>query len=437
MGDCYHTEIIPMLGILAALRRDAMIQKLQRKFIIVSMLSTLLVLAVIIGSINILNYQKVVGDADSILRILSENNGRFPKREFPMEQDFAAPPAHGKFHPETMSPELPYESRYFSVVVSQGAEILSIDTGKIAAVSTSEACQYALQALGLKPSSGFLGDYRYLRKEDAGQTTLIFLDCGRSLSTFRSFFISSILVSLLGLASVLALVIIFSKVALRPVSESYGKQRQFITDAGHEIKTPLTIIDADAEILEMEFGENEWLEGIRKQTSRLAELTDSLIYLSRMEEPEKRQAKAEFCLSDAIEETAGSFQALAATQNKTFEMEIAPLLSFYGDEASIRQLISILLDNALKYSPEHGRITVSLQKKGKNLLFFVCNESEPISKEHLSRLFERFYRADASRNSETGGYGIGLSIAKAIVTAHKGKICAGSEGHSFQISITF
>lgn len=415
-----------------------MIQKLQRKFIIVSMLSTLLVLAVIIGTINILNYQKVVGDADSTLRILSENNGKFPKPEHAVAQDFSDPSARGDFHPKAMSPELPYESRYFSVIMNENAEILSIDTGKIAAVSTSEACQYALEAWELKGTSGFLGDYRYLKKDEGDRACLIFLDCGRSLSTFRSFFISSILVSALGLASVLALVIIFSKLALRPVSESYEKQRQFITDAGHEIKTPLTIIDADAEILEMEFGENEWVQGIRRQTLRLAELTNSLIYLSRMEEPENQQMKAEFCLSDAMEETAGSFQALAATQNKSFHMEIAPLLSYYGDEASIRQLISILLDNALKYSPEHGRIVVSLQKKGKNLLFSVCNEAEPISKEQLSRLFERFYRADSSRNSETGGYGIGLSIAKAIVTAHKGKIWANSEdGHSFKISVLF
>lgn len=415
-----------------------MIQTLQRKFILISMLSTLLVLSIIISAMNFLNYQKVVGDADFTLRILSENNGKFPKREFPMVQESETPHTHGNLRPESISPELPYESRYFSVILSQNADILSIDTGKIAAVSTSEACDYALQAWELQHTCGFLKDYRYLRKEDGDKTYLIFLDCGRSLSTFRSFLISSILVSFLGLASVLALVLIFSKLALRPVSESYEKQRQFITDAGHEIKTPLTIIDADAEILEMEFGENEWLQGIRKQTSRLAELTNSLIYLSRMEEPKNQQKKTEFCLSDTIEESIGSFLALAATQNKSFDLNIAPLLSCCGDESSIQQLISILLDNALKYSPEHSRIAVSLHKKGKNLLFSVHNKTEPISKEHLSRLFERFYRTDASRNSETGGYGIGLSIAKAIVTAHKGKIWASSEdGHSLKITVIF
>lgn len=414
-----------------------MIQKLQKKFIIVSMLSTFLVLAVIIGTINFLNYHKIVGNADSILCILSDNNGKFPKPEH-QEPDTSEPPMRRNSPLRSMSPELPYESRYFSVSLNQHADILAVDTGKIAAVSTSEACQYALQALGLTHTSGFLGDYRYLKKETGDGTFLIFLDCSRDLSTFRSFFISSILVSLLGLASVLALVILFSKIALRPVSESYEKQRQFITDAGHEIKTPLAIIDADAELLEMELGENEWVQGIHRQVSRLSELTNRLIYLSRMEEPKNQPDKAEFCLSDAVAETSESFQALAATQHKSFHMEIAPLLSCYGDEPSIRQLVSILLDNALKYSPEHSRIVVSLQKKGKNLLLSVCNEAEPISKAQLSRLFERFYRADASRNSETGGYGIGLSIAKAIVTAHKGKIWASSEqGQSLKISVLF
>ncbi len=253
-----------------------MIQKLQKKFIIVSMLSTFLVLAVIIGIINFLNYHKIVGNADSILCILSDNNGKFPKPEH-QEPDTSQPPMRKNSPLRSMSPELPYESRYFSVSLNQHADILAVDTGKIAAVSTSEACQYALQALGLTHTSGFFGDYRYLKKETGDGTFLIFLDCGRDLSTFRSFFISSILVSLLGLASVLALVILFSKIALRPVSESYEKQRQFITDAGHEIKTPLAIIDADAELLEMELGENEWVQGIHRQVSRLSELTNRLI----------------------------------------------------------------------------------------------------------------------------------------------------------------
>lgn len=414
-----------------------MIEKLQRKFMVAAMLSMLLVLTTIIGAINILNYQKVLRDADSTLRILSENNGRFPKEKAPPAEGGAPKPRRMR-SPSSMSPELPYESRFFSVLISEGGTVLSIDTGKIAAVGTSTASEYALKAWESGKTTGFFQDYRYMRQGDGEHVRLTFLDCGRSLSTFRSFLFSSILVSALGLSSVLLLAIVFSKIAMRPVAESYGKQKQFITNAGHEIKTPLTVIDANVEIMELEYGENEWLMAIRRQTSRLAELTNALVYLSRMEEPGHQLQKIEFCLSDLVEETAQSFQPIATAQKKSLELSIAPLLPFYGDEASIRQLISILLDNALKHSPEHGSISVVLRKKGKMVWLSVRNESEPIPKEQLPLLFERFYRADASRNSESGGFGIGLSIAKAIVKAHKGEIAASCEdGHSLEITVAF
>lgn len=415
-----------------------MINKLQKKFIAVSMLSMLLVLTVIIGTINILNYQKIVQDAENILHILSDNNGSFPKEKPLHEKEDSPqkPPTPDKDSSRNMSPEMPYESRYFSVILDEDGTIVSTDTGMIAAVDSTAASEYAVQVWKTGKVSGFLSNYRYLRQTTQDETQLIFLDCGRNLSTFRSFLFTSILVSILGLFSVLILVVIFSKIVMKPVSESYEKQRRFITDAGHEIKTPLTIIDANTEIMEMEYGENEWIQGIQKQTARLTTLTNDLIYLSRMEESQNQLQKIDFSLSDLVEDTVLSFQVLATTQGKSFATEIAPLLSYCGDESSIRQLLSILLDNALKYSPEHGSIEVALQKKGKNLQFSVYNTAEQISKDNLSHLFDRFYRTDASRNSETGGYGIGLSIARAIVDAHKGKISAdSSDGHSLRITV--
>lgn len=402
------------------------------------MLSMLLVLSVIIGAINILNYRKVIRDADNVLHILSDNNGSFPKVRPLHEKDDSTqkPPVPENRSAQDMSPEMPYESRYFSVILDEEGTVLSADTGKIAAVDTSIASEYARQVWTSDKDSGFLSDYRYLRETISEGTRLIFLDCGRTLSTFRAFLFSSILVSILGLGSVLFLVIIFSRLIMKPVSESYEKQRRFITDAGHEIKTPLTIIDANTEIMEMEYGESEWIQGIQKQTARLTTLTNDLIYLSRMEEPQNQLQKIDFSLSDLVEETVCSFQALAATQGKSFAVKITPLLSCHGDEASIRQLLSILLDNALKYSPEHGSIEVTLQKKGKNLQLSVYNTAEHIAAENLPHLFDRFYRTDSSRNSETGGYGIGLSIARAIVEAHKGKITAdSSDGHSLRITV--
>ena len=329
-----------------------MIKKLRRKFIGVSMLSTLLVLTIIIGTVNILNYRKVIRDAEHILLILSEHEGRFPMEQPAPEQNNPShkPPLPRTPAPGAMSPELPYESRYFSVLLDEKGSILSVDTGKIAAVDTDAASAFAMQVWEQGAASGFLNDYRYLRQSTGSRTRLIFLDCGRNLSTFRSFLIISILVSLLGLGSVLILVLIFSGIILKPVSESQEKQRRFITDAGHEIKTPLTIIDANAEILELEQGDSEWLQSIRRQTLRLSSLTDELICLSRMEEPNHSFPAEDFSISELAEEMVQSFQPLAAAQGKSLTARISPQLSCRAHQASIRQLFSILLDNALKYS---------------------------------------------------------------------------------------
>lgn len=434
-----------------------MIKKLQNRFILISMLSVLLVLAVIMGIVNLLNYQKVVQDAEDILSILSENNGNFPKRLPPFDKNSLEnkpsdnhleerdpsehaqtqqPSEPGFSRHRKLSPELPYETRYFSVVLNENGTIQSTDTGKIAAVDDDTASHYASQIWKSGKTSGFLSSYRYLRVACDEGSRIIFLDCSRTLTTFRSFLLTSILVSALGLCSVLVLVCFFSRIVMKPISESYEKQRQFITDAGHEIKTPLTIIDANCEILEMEYGTTEWSQSIQKQTARLLDLTNTLIYLSRMEEPKKQLQKLDFSISDLVEETIQSFQPLAAAQEKTISTDIKPLLSYCGDQSSIGQLVSILLDNAVKYSPPQSSIEVILEKRGKNICLMVKNPAEDLSSEHLSNLFDRFYRADASRNSETGGYGIGLSIARAVTDAHKGKIWAEhKDGDSLLVTV--
>ena len=255
--------------------------------------------------------------------------------------------------------------------------------------------------------------------------------------TFRSFLFASIGISLAGLLVFFLLVLFFSKMIVRPVAESYEKQKRFITDASHEIKTPLTIIDANTEVLEMMEGENEWTLSTRKQIQRLASLTEKLVFLSRMNEESSQLDRMEFSLSDAILDTAEPFQAVACAKQKCFCMDVQPDVSFYGDERMLRQLVSLLLDNAMKYSNEQGSIRLKFCSSGKNRILTVWNSVESIQKGNLNLLFDRFYRTDESRNSETGGFGIGLSVALAIVQAHKGKITARSEdGASIQFTVT-
>lgn len=424
-----------------------MIKKFRIRFIAVAMASIFVVLAVILGVMNVANYRRVVREADNTLQILIENDGKFPEQEpgdnpaKKAEEENAgandkkhSPPEKpedsekndsGKNDNPRMSPELPFESRYFTVVLDEDNTKVSADTGKIAAVNEKTAVKYAKTIAKKSKTSGFYSGYRYMVKETDGQKMIIFLDTGRNLGTFYSFLITSIAASLGGMLAVLILVILLSKRIVKPVIESYEKQKRFITDAGHEIKTPLTVIDADAEVLEMEVGDdNEWLKDIRKQTVKLKELTNNLIYLSRMEENQENVVMIDFPISDIVEETASSFQALAVTQEKTFDCEIEPMLTCHGNEQNIQRLLEILLDNAIKYSNPGGHISVELKKYGKGISLSVYNTAEYVSRENISHIFERFYRLDESRNSKTGGYGIGLSIASAIVQAHKGKITA-------------
>ena len=398
-----------------------MFKKLQIRFIALSMASLLAVLLVIMGAINIMNYRHVVQRADATLALLAENGG-----------SFAAPDMDGKppmGMRRGMSAETPYESRYFSVLLSADGDAQAVDTGRIAAVDSLNAVQYAQRVFKSGKASGFLEDYRYTVVTEDGGTRVIFLDCGRDLETFRSFLLASAGVSLLGLISVGALIVAFSGRIVKPVAESYEKQKRFITDAGHEIKTPLAIISADAEVLQLDLGEdNEWLQDIQKQTQRLAGLTNDLVYLSRMEEQQGGAQHVAFPVSDVVLEQAQSFRALAKTQGKSFTETVTPMLTLCGDEKAVRQLTSILLDNAVKYTPEGGKIRLTLEKQGRSIALTVYNDaSVPVPRAELPRLFDRFYRTDPSRSSETGGHGIGLSIAKAIVNAHKGRITAATE----------
>ena len=394
-----------------------MIKKLRIKLIAASMASLFLVLFVIGGIVGILNYRKIVNDADRILEVLGENAGKFPQK-FPGEKK------DGRYG---MSPELPYESRYFSVLLDENGSIILTDTSKIVSIDTEKAMEYASKLWEKEKEKGFLDDYRYWRCSYNEEVRIIFLDCRRQLDNFHNFLLTTFGVSSLGLLSVFILMVYLSARIVKPFSDNYEKQKRFITDAGHELKTPLAIIEADTEVLEMDFGENEWLQDIHGQTKRLADLTNALVVLSRMEEGENRDMKIELPLSDIVEEVCHTFRAPAKVQEKSLVNAIEPMISMKGDEKAIRGLVTILLDNAVKYTNNKGQISVTLKKKKNRIYLSVFNTTEHISKEQISHLFDRFYRTDASRNSQTGGYGLGLSIAVATVDSHRGKIIAETE----------
>lgn len=401
-----------------------MIERLRRKFIIISMLSVIAVLGVIISVSNVSNYLKIDRDTDALLEFIILNGGRFPKQGKNMKD-------HGG-----MSPEAPFSTRFFTVNLDPYGTAETIDTGKIAAVTTKEAREYADLAFHKGKESGFLGIYKYKSEKTDRGMMFVFLDCRKEFETFQGFLKNSLLVSLLGIISVFILVVIFSKRAVKPVAESYEKQKRFITDASHEIKTPLTIIDANTEVLELDYGENEWTKSIRSQIKRLAQLTGDLVCLAKMDEESKKLLMTEFSLSDTVQESAEPFTAFARMEGKDLSLSVERNISYVGNEQAVRQLVSILLDNGVKYALPESEIKVTLKKQGKYRCFMVDNQAEALTQGNLDILFERFYRRDESRNSQTGGHGIGLSIAKAIVLKHKGKIKAESpDGKSIVITV--
>lgn len=410
-----------------------MIKKLQRRVVIIAVSSVAAVLLVIMGAILITNYSEIVSDADSTILMLEQNDGSYPKfEEGSFGNNNTDRPKQG------MSPEAQFETRFFSVNLNEEGKTISTNTGSIAAVATDEAIEYAEKIYESGTEKGFLGVYRYsVSKTDKG-TMVLFLDCSRSLDIFYRFVRASLAVSAVGILGVFVLMLLFSKRAIKPIADSYAKQKHFITDASHELKTPLAVINANTEVIEMTQGDSEWTQSIKNQVLRLTELTNSLVSLARMDEHDSKLLMTDFSISDAVIESIEPFARLAAQQGKTLVSKIQSNISFGGNEESIRKLVGILTDNAIKYSGEKGEISVTLKSSSKGTVLQMKNSVDEIAKGSHDELFERFYRGDASRSSEISGYGIGLSIAMAIVNAHKGKITARSEdGKSLIISVLF
>lgn len=426
-----------------------MIRNLRKKFILVAMLSTMVVLAAIMGVVNISNYREVLDRADEMTALLEKNDGEFPggsrtanpgkandniKKGNGEQQKPPEKPENDRNH---FSVETPFETRYFTVTMDADGEVTDCNLEQIAAVDEDTAEKYAKNVSGKSKTTGFTGIYRYRVTETENGTKYVFLDCRREISNFQTVLITTVSVSGLGLAAVFVLVVIFSRMVFRPVEESIQKQKRFITDASHELKTPLTIIDANTEVMEMESGESQWTRSTRRQIQRLTGLVQQLVTLSRLDEEKGLQDIAEFNLSEAVSESVQPYEALAQTKEKKLTLNIEHELMYTGDEKSIRQLSGILMDNAVKYSSEKGNITLTLKKKGKKILLEVYNDADGLPKGKLDVLFERFYRLDTSRNSGTGGSGIGLSVAKAIVQAHKGRITAENKtGNGLTILVT-
>ncbi len=402
-----------------------MIHRLRRNFIAIAMLSTLVVLTIIIGSLNIINYITLIQQADEILNVLSENNASFP--------DYST---NAEDLPAGFNVETPFNTRFYSITLDSNLNATNVDTNQISAIDNTTAIEYAVYVVNQGHTSGFYGNYRYKVVIDESGYMVIFVDESQELNSFHQVLLTSITISLIGFASVSILIIIFSKRVFEPVEESYHKQKQFITDASHELKTPLTIISANMDVLEMVNEENNWTDSIRHQISRLTTMVNQMVSLSRIDEIEELTNLVDFSLSDTLQECIDPFYEVATSQHKELIVDIEDNCIYKGDQNMMKQMINLIMDNAFKYSIDQGTIQIQLKKANKHYLLTFYNTTNEIPQGNFDQIFERFYRLDTSRNSKTGGSGIGLSIVKSIIDVHKGSIHAKSEdGKSICIEI--
>lgn len=403
-----------------------MFKSLRRKFITTAVGSVAVVIAILAIALNFINYYKLEERIDTTLLDASKSQALI--KIFAEDGD-----------------DLIITKNSSSTTDYNGFSIAKVDdSGRIiktyrddTLIPNQDALQSkVIEALKEGKTSGFIGSYRFLKAETNVGNLILFLNCQRELDSQHSFEKNSLLISIGVIASVFVLIVLISKRVIAPIQETYIKQKQFITGASHELKTPLAIISSNADVLEMMNGDSKWTQNIHNQVDRLTSLVNSLVVFSRMEEKDTVE-RTRFDLTNALESRIEDFNELADFQKKNIVTDIDPDLYYFGEEASIVQLMDILLENAIKYAPEDSSISVSLKKNRKYAILKVSNKAE-VKKGDLSKVFERFYRLDESRNSAIKGYGIGLSMAQLIAEKHKETIRAyAPEDGIFKIEVRF
>lgn len=398
-----------------------MIPALRRRFLLIALASLAGTLTALCLVINLGYRHMTTGRADQVIQILHQNAGQFPEPEEPADP--------GAFPGFQVTMETPFETRYFVVRLTGQMEVADVDTDHIAALDRKRVVEQVEQILDSGKDAGYSGYYRYgIFDEDDGGKTIVVLDCFLQLQAANNVLRLTLLASLACVAIVFLLLVLLSRRVVRPFAENLEKQRRFVTDASHELKTPLAIISANTGLLEATVGENRWLESTQVQVRRLDRLIGHLVELARTEEalPEAEAGPVE--LSHIAESQVEDYAPLAQASGKALEHQIAPGLVVRGVEDNLKRLCTLLLDNAVKYCDSGGTICLNLARQGRWAVLSISNPCAGLDPAQLPRLFDRFYRADPSRSRETGGYGIGLSTARAIVQRHKGKLTAAMDG---------
>lgn len=373
--------------------------------------------------------------ADQITAMISENNGTVPQLKDYKQQQKNSQAFERYFN--NYNEDSSYRTRFFRVFLDEDKKVTNVNMDHIAAVDEKKAVRMTKMAMLRRGKVGLVGSYRYCKEYKDGQVrSIIFLDCKENQSFYHLAVTITITVSTLLTCLITVIFAIASKRAVRPFEINSNRQKQFITDASHELKTPLAIISANAEVLQYKGDGNEWTQNIIDQTKHMGKLINQLLVLAKLDEVQEKSEKQEADLKLLLEETIEPFEEVATQKKVTLKLHLEEGVTIRVNREQIAQLVSILTENAAKYVNDGGKIVWRLTKTQHGAVLVVKNTTEKELPD-TKRMFDRFYRSDSSRSSKTGGQGIGLSIAKKIVDNHKGSITAkaGDGMVTFRVSL--
>ena len=393
-----------------------MTKTLKKRFIMFSMAAVTCLLVFIVFAMNGLNWMMLDRQSDMVLEILVDADGAFQKMDFKRPPMFARP----------MNMDRMRSSRFFIVRSEDGDTIVDVNIDQISAIDQETARSYALRVLEAGKELGKLDKYKFAVKQFGTGKMIFFIDISEQRENFYVVLFVSTAIAMLCWMMLLIIVILLSGRVIRPVLVGIDKQKQFITNAGHEMKTPLAIIQSNNDTMALIYGENKYNVHIRNQTKRLNALMSNLLTLAKLDE-EIPMSTEMVNISEMAEELLPFYMENAQTRNIAFDVRIEDDdILMQTNKDSFLQMLMVLLDNALKYTPDEGRIYFAIERNGKHVQIIEENTCNPALEPDIERLFERFYRGDAARTQtkDSSGYGIGLSAARAICENFDGKLTA-------------
>jgi len=387
-----------------------MIKKLRRKFIIIIMSILFVVFALILVTLNLITYRSGEIQSKNIMNQLAQNEGRLPMMNRP-----------GKFFQHNNT----YSSKFNnSIIVKLDSNNAIIGIKSIGSSDEADKNLNSLikSALKKKAEFGIISSFRYIKKAKDYGIIIVFTDNSIEDNLNQRLLFLSLIIGALSMIVFFFVSLFLSRLIVKPVEDSFNKQKQFISDASHELKTPLSVISVNAEVLENEVGSSKWLGYIKSETARMSGLVNQLLDIAHMDDAQHQLNITNFNLSEAVYLILLPFESTTFEQQKTYTYNIEESVMYSGEQDSIKQMAAILIDNAIKNTEKNGAIHVSLKQQSSRIYFEVYNTGKGIDPSEQDKIFERFYCSDYSRSRENGGYGLGLSIAKSIVEAHHGKI---------------